>query len=249
MSGHSKWATIRRKKEKTDAARGRIFTRLIKEITVAARIGGGDVDSNARLRSAVAAAKAANMPQDNIVRAIKKGTGELPGTVYEEVTFEGYGPGGCAILIEAMTDNKNRTLGEIRHYFSKYGGNLADNNAVAYLFDRKGQIEVDAAGKTEDEIMEVALEAGAEDLTGDEENGFTVVTEPNDLDAVRDALAETGVNIISAEVTMVPKTTVSIEEKHVKSLVKLMDMFEEHDDVQKVYSNFDIDPSLLEGLE
>jgi len=249
MSGHSKWATIRRKKEKTDAARGRIFTRLIKEISVAARMGGGDIDTNPRLRNAVAAAKSANMPQDNIIRGIKKGTGELPGTVYEELRYEGYGPGGCAILIDTMTDNKNRTLGEIRHLFTKYGGNLAETNAVAYLFDRKAQIILEPAGKTEDDIIEAALEAGAEDVVGDDDGSFTVVAEPNDLESVKESLEALGVEIISAEVTMVPKTTVEVAEKHVKSLVKLMEFFEEHDDVQKVYANFDIDPAMLEDLE
>ncbi len=249
MSGHSKWATIRRKKEKTDAARGRIFTRLIKEISVSARLGGGDIEGNPRLRTAVTAAKAANMPQDNITRAIKKGTGELPGTVYEEITYEGYGPGGCAILVDTMTDNKNRTLGEIRHAFSKFGGNLADSNAVAYLFERKGQIILEAGEKTEDDIMEAALEAGAEDLEGDEEGVFTVTTEPNDLDTVKDSIDNLGVNIVTAEVTMVAKTSTPVDEKNVKGLVKLMDFFDEHDDVQKVYSNFDIDPTLLENLE
>ncbi|MBZ0265133.1 YebC/PmpR family DNA-binding transcriptional regulator [bacterium] len=249
MSGHSKWATIRRKKEKTDAARGRTFTKLIKEISVAARMGGGDVETNPRLRVAVAAAKSANMPADNITRAIKKGTGELPGTVYDEVTYEGYGPGGCAILIDALTDNKNRTLAEVRHLFSKYGGNLADNNAVAYLFERKAVIELEPGDKTEDEIMELALEAGAEDVVGDEEGAFTITGEPNDLDDIRQALEDAGNTIRSAEVSMVPQTTVEVEEKYVGTLLKLMDLFDENDDVQKVYSNFDIDPSLISDDE
>ncbi len=250
MSGHSKWATIRRKKEKTDAARGRIFTRLIKEITVAARLGGGDIEGNPRLRTAVLAAKTANMPQDNINRAIKKGTGELPGTVYEETRYEGYGPGGCAILIEGMTDNKNRTLGEIRHAFTKNNGNLADNNAVAYLFDRMAQVVVKAGDKSEDDIMEIGLEAGAEDMVEDDEDTFSLTGQPNDLDAIKDALEEAGVEIVSAEVTMIPQTNVMIdEEKHAKSLIKLMDFLDEHDDIQQVYSNFDIAPELLEKLE
>ncbi len=249
MSGHSKWATIRRKKEKTDAARGRIFTRLIREISVLTRAGGGDLEGNPRLRTAVAAAKAANMPQGNITRAIKKGTGELPGTVYEEITFEGYGPGGCAILIDSMTDNRNRTLSEIRHIFSKHGGNLADSNAVAYMFERKAQIELEPAGMSEDEIMEAALEADAEDMTDEQDGTFTITGAPNDLDEMRDALEAKGAKIRSAEVTMVPQTNVNVEEKHVGGLLRLMDALDEHDDVQKAYSNFDIDPSLVDDLD
>ncbi len=249
MSGHSKWATIRRKKEKTDAARGRVFTRLIKEITVAARMGGGDPDANPRLRTAVLAAKAANMPQENITRGIKKGTGELPGTVYEEITYEGYGPGGCAILIDAMTDNKLRTLSEVRHAFSKYNGNLADSNAVAYLFSRQGQITIDPGDKSEDDIMEAALEAGAEDIEQEDDGTFTVVTEPSTLEDVRKALEDAGLTITEAESTMVAGTSVPVQEKHVKSLVNLMEYLEDHDDIQKVYSNFDIDPEMLEALE
>ncbi|MDP8208857.1 MAG: YebC/PmpR family DNA-binding transcriptional regulator [Candidatus Electryonea clarkiae] len=248
MSGHSKWATIRRKKEKTDAARGRIFSRLIKEISVAARMGGGDVDGNPRLRSAVAVAKAANMPQDNMVRAIKKGTGELPGAIYEEITYEGYGPGGCAIMIDTMTDNKNRTFGEIRHMFSKHGGNLADTNAVAYLFDRKTLIEVESMDKTEDEIFEAALEFDAEDIT-DEGDTYSIVGEPNDLESLKSAMESIEVKIISAEVTMIPKVNVEIDEKHAKNLLRLMELIEENDDVQKVYSNFDIAPEILEKIE
>ena len=200
MSGHSKWATIRRKKEKTDAARGRVFTRLIREITVAARMGSGDIESNPRLRLAVQNAKAANMPQENITRGIKKGTGELPGQSYEEVTYEGYGPGGCAILIEAITDNRNRTVSEIRHIFSRHGGNLAESNAVAFMFDRKAVIELEPAGKTEDEIMEAALEAGAEDVVEDE-GSFTVTGPPSSLEDMRAALEAMGVEITSAETT------------------------------------------------
>ncbi len=249
MSGHSKWATIRRKKEKTDAARGRVFTRLIKEITVAARMGGGDADANPRLRTAVTAAKAANMPQDNITRAIKKGTGELPGTVYEEVRYEGYGPGGCAILIDAMTDNKNRTLSEIRHAFTKHGGNLAETNAVAYLFTRQGQITVDPGDKSEDDVIEAALEGGAEDVEQEDDGTFTVITEPNALDEVRETLEAAGLSVTESEVAMAAGTDVPVQEKHVKSLVNLMEFLEDHDDIQNVYSNFDIDPEMLEKLE
>lgn len=250
MSGHSKWATIRRKKEKTDAARGRIFTRLIREITVAARLGGGDIEGNPRLRQAVADAKAANMPADNVTRAIKKGTGELPGTVYEEVTYEGYGPGGCAILIDAMTDNKNRTLSEVRHIFTKHNGNLADNNAVAYLFDRKSQVSLDPKELPEDDILEAALEAGAEDVVGEEDGTFTVTGEPNDLETIQTALEELDIEIQSAEVTMVPQTSVTVdEEKNARALMKMMDALDDNDDVQKVYSNFDIDEAIMKRLE
>ncbi len=249
MSGHSKWATIKRKKGKTDAARGRIFTRLIKEITVAARMGGGDVDGNPRLRTAVAAAKSANMPADNITRGIKKGTGELPGVIYEEKTYEGYGPGGCAILIETLTDNPNRTTPEMRHAFTKYGGNLAESNAVAFMFERKALLELEPGDMTEDDVMEAALEAGAEDVVTEEDGSFTVTGEPNDLDTINEALAEAGATISSSAVAMIPQNMVDVEGKSVKSLMKLMDYFDDHDDIQNIYSNFDIDPALLEGLE
>jgi len=249
MSGHSKWATIRRKKEKTDAARGRVFTKVIKEIVVAARNGGGDIDANPRLRVAVQAAKAVNMPQENITRAIKKGTGELPGTVYEEVTYEGYGPGGCAIYMEGLTDNRNRTVAEIRHIFTRYGGNLAETNAVAYIFSRKALIEVLPGGKSEDEIIEIALEAGAEDVNLDEDGAYSITGQPSDLETLRERFEEKGIEIETAEVSMIAKTSVPVDEKHVKSLMRLMEAFEEHDDIQRVYSNFDISPELLESLE
>jgi len=244
MSGHSKWATIKRKKGANDAARGRIFTRLIKEITVAARMGGGDVDANPRLRLAVQNAKGQNMPADNITRAIKKGTGELEGQNYEEVTYEGYGPGGCAILIEAITDNRNRTVAEIRHAFSKHGGNLAESNAVAFMFDRKAVVEVVGGGKTEDDIMEAALEAGAEDVVAEEDDIFTITGESNDLDAIKNALEELGVEINSAESTMVPQNFTNVEEKHARSLMKMLEVLDDNDDVQKLHSNFDIDDEL-----
>jgi len=245
MSGHSKWATIKRKKGATDAARARVFTRLIREITIAARMGGGDPTANPRLRLAIDKAKAANMPNDNITRGIKKGTGELEGQTYEELTYEGYGPGGCAILIDAITDNRNRTVSEIRHIFTKYGGNLAETNAVAFMFDRKAVVELDPGEKSEDDIMEAALEAGAEDVVPEDDGSFTVTGDPNDLEAIQTALEELGVEIATAEVTMVPQNYVDVEEKSVRSLMKLMDALDDCDDVQKVYSNFDISEDLM----
>lgn len=247
MSGHSKWATIKRKKGKLDAARGRIFTRLIKEITVAARDGGGDAESNARLRTAVATAKAANMPQENIKKAIQKGTGELPGTTYEEATYEGYGPAGVAIFIDALTDNKNRTVAEIRHVFSKYNGNLGENGCVAWMFDLKGVLTLGKDGVDEDAMMEVALEAGASDIES-QEDAFEVTTEPSDLEQVRQALEAASLPIMEAEVRRIPQNTVKLDRKHAESMMKLMDAIEEQDDVQKVSANFDIDDEILEEL-
>jgi YebC/PmpR family DNA-binding regulatory protein len=247
MSGHSKWATIKRKKSKTDAARGRMFTKLIKEITVAARSGGGDADSNARLRTAVAAAKSANMPADNIKKAIQKGTGELPGTTYEETTFEGYGPGGVAIFVDVLTDNRNRTVADIRHIFSKYNGNLGENGCVAWMFDTKGMITVSADGVSEDTLMEVALEAGATDIQH-QEDVFEITTEPGDLDQVREALANANLNVMEAEVQRIPQNTVKLGRKEAESMMKLMEALEEHDDVQQVSANFDIDDKLMEEL-
>lgn len=248
MSGHSKWATIKRKKGATDAARARVFTRLIREITIAARMGSGDPDANPRLRLAIDKAKAANMPNDNITRGIKKGTGELEGQAYEELTYEGYGPGGCAVLIDAITDNRNRTVSEVRHIFSKYGGNLAESNAVAFMFDRKAVIEFEAGDKDEDTIMEAALEAGAEDVVPEDDGTFTVTGDPNDLVTINDAIVALGIEPTSSEVTMVPQNYVDVEEKHARSLMKLMDALDDCDDVQKVYSNFDISPEIVEQL-
>ena len=247
MSGHSKWSTIKRKKAAADAQRGKIFTRLIKEITVAARVGGGDENSNPRLRSAIQAAKAANMPAANIERAIKRGTGELPGVTYEEVVYEGYGPGGAALYIEVMTDNKNRTVAEIRHILSKYGGSLGENGSVAWMFSKKGIIHVPAAQTTEDDIMLAALDAGVEDIVA-EGDYFVVTTQPGDLEAVKKALEENNITYESAEVTMQPSTTVKVEGKTAESLLKLMDTLEEHDDIQNLYSNFDIDDSVIEAM-
>jgi YebC/PmpR family DNA-binding regulatory protein len=249
MSGHSKWATIKRKKGATDAARGRVFTRLIREITVASRMGGGDPEGNPRLRLAIDRARAANMPLENINRGIQKGTGDLDGQNLEEVTYEGYGPGGCAILLDTITDNKNRTVAEIRHAFSKFNGNLAESNAVAFMFDRKAVIEVESEDKSEDDIMEAALEAGAEDIVADSETEYTITGEPNDLEVIKTSLEELGVEIKSAESTMVPQNYTAIEEKNAKTLMKLLEALDDADDVQKIYSNFDIDDEIMARLE
>ncbi|MCB2212681.1 YebC/PmpR family DNA-binding transcriptional regulator [bacterium] len=248
MSGHSKWSTIKRKKGAADAARARVFTKLIKEITVAARMGGGDPDSNPRLRLAIDKGKQANMPLQNVERAIKKGTGELEGVAYEEVTYEGYGPGGAAVIVEAITDNRNRTVSEIRHLFSKLGGNLAETNAVAFMFDRKAVVELEPGEKTEDDVMEAALEAGAEDVVMEDDGTFSVTGEPNLLNDLKDALEAIGVNITSAESTLVPQNYMDVDEKHAGTLLKMMEQLDDHDDVQKVYSNFDISEELLEKL-
>ncbi len=248
MSGHSKWSTIKRKKEKTDAQRGKIFTKLIKEITVAARQGGGDESSNPALRSAISNAKTANMPAANIDRAIKKGTGELPGVTYEEITYEGYGPGGTALLIETLTDNKNRTVAEIRHILSKHNGNLGESGCVAWIFEKKGLISVNNKQIVEDELMEIALEAGAEDINLDDEN-YEIITEPSSFNEVKQVLEDKQIEIESAELTMHPQNTVKVEEKDAEKLFKIMDALEDHDDVNNVYSNFDIDIETLEKLE
>jgi YebC/PmpR family DNA-binding regulatory protein len=247
MSGHSKWATIKRKKGKMDAQRGRMFTRLIKELTIAAREGGGDADANPRLRTAVAAAKAANMPADNIKRAIMKGTGELPGASYEETTYEGYGPGGVAVYVMALTDNKNRTVAEIRHIFSRYNGNLGENGCVAWMFDKLGIITVDTSVCDEDTLMEIVLEAGATDMTNDGEV-YEISTPAGDLEKVRLAIEEKSIPVASAETTMIPQNTVKLDEKQAETMLKLYEALEEHDDVQNVYANFDIDDSIMEKL-
>jgi len=239
MSGHNKWAKIKHKKAATDAAKGRVFTRLIKEITLAARMGGGDEASNARLRKAIQDAKAANMPAVNVERGIKKGTGELEGVNYEEVAYEGYGPGGVAIIAELITDNKNRAVSEIRHIFSKYGGNLASAGAVSWKFDKKGVISVTPAGKSEDDILMVALEAGAEDVKYDQES-TEILTAPGDLETVKGALEKQGLKIEKAEVSLYPKDLVKIEGKEAEQLLRLLDAIEENEDIQKVHSNGDI---------
>lgn len=247
MSGHSKWSTIKRKKEKLDAQRGKVFTKLIKEITVAARQGGGDVEANPRLRAAILAAKADNMPQANIDRAIQRGTGDLEGVSYEEVTYEGYGPGGVAVLIEALTDNRNRTTPELRHAFSKNGGNMGEAGCVAWMFAQKGLIVVSKAKCDEDALMAMALEAGAEDMR-DEGDTFEIVTTLEDFETVRTRLVESGVEPLRAEVSRIPQSTVPIEGKEAEQVVRLMEMLEDHDDVQHVYANFDIDEKVMESI-
>jgi YebC/PmpR family DNA-binding regulatory protein len=247
MSGHSKWASIKHKKGKLDAQRGRAFTKVIREITVAARTGGGDLTGNPRLRTAVLAAKAINMPADNIDRAIKKGTGELEGVNYEEIVYEGYGPGGVAILAEVLTDNKNRTVGEIRKIFSRHGGNMGEAGCVAFLFETKGYLPVDAKNADEDKLMSAALDAGAEDMQ-QEDGVFAITTAPRDFEKVRDALAKAGIQPLSAEVTKLPKSTVKLEGKHAEQMLKLMEELEEHDDVQHAYANFDIPEEIMAAL-
>ena len=247
MSGHSKWAGIKHKKAKVDAQRGRVFTKLIREMTVAARVGGGDPNGNPRLRTAILAAKAVNMPADNIDRAIKKGTGELEGVTYEEVTYEGYGPGGVAVLVEVMTDNKNRTVGEIRKIFSRHGGNMGETGCVGFLFDKKGHIVVDAGKVDEDKLMSVALDAGAEDMQR-EESVFSVTTLPRDFEKVRDAIVKAGIQPLSAEISKLPKSTVKLTGKQAEQMLKLMEEMEEHDDVQHVYANFDIPEEIMAAL-
>lgn len=244
MSGHSKWATIKRKKAVTDAKRGKLFTQVIKEITIAARMGGGDPKGNPRLRIAVDKAKASNMPADNIKRAIQKGTGELPGVAYEDVSYEGYGPGGVALIIESVTDNRNRTVSEIRHILERHNGKLGASNSVAWMFHRKGAISVAKAKATEEQLMEIALEAGADDIRPEEES-YEISTPPDACIAVKEALEAKGIVPDSAEVQLVPENTVRVENKDAEQVLKLMEVLEEHDDVQHVYANFDIDDKVL----
>ena len=244
MSGHSKWSTIKRKKGATDEKRGKIFTTIIKEITVAARMGGGDESSNPRLRKAIVKAKDNNMPQDNIKRAIMKGTGELPGVNYEEGTYEGYGPGGVAIFLEVLTDNKKRTVADIRHLMSKHGGNLGENGSVAWMFDKRGQIIIHAGAGEEDDVFESALDCGAEDFEV-EEDTFLIFTDPTELMSVKDKLEEKGFSIHSAEVEMVPKNLQKVEKKDVEKILQLMEDLEENEDIKNVFANFDIDKSDL----
>jgi YebC/PmpR family DNA-binding regulatory protein len=252
MSGHSKWATIKRKKAATDSARGRLFTRLIKEIVIAARNGGGNPEGNPRLRLAIQTARAANMPAENIKRGIQRGTGELPGVTYEEITYEGYGPGGSAILVESVTDNANRTVSELRHAFSRHNGNLGQAGSVAWMFQKKGTITIPRSGQTaplsEDDIMAIVLEPGADDLQTDEES-FTVTTSPQTFEAVKKALEDSSVHVESATLGMVPQNTVKVTGKDAEQLLKLMEALEEHDDVQYVYSNFDIEEKELASIQ
>lgn len=246
MSGHSKWATIKHKKAAQDAKRGRLFTRLIKEITVAARYGG-DPDANPRLRAAIAAAKAASMPADNIKRAIMRGTGELEGGQLEEAIFEGYGPGGVAILVQVATDNRNRTVSEIRHIFSKQGGSLGEQGSVAWMFDRKSQILIDAQKATEDQLLSIVLDAGAEDLRNDGTN-WEIISPPEVHEAVLEALQKAGIETVSAQIAMIPKSTIKLEGKDAQAMLRLAEALEEHDDVQSIYSNYDIDEKEMEAL-
>lgn len=246
MSGHSKWATIKHKKAATDAKRGRIFTRLIREISIAARIGGGDPNSNPRLRTAILAAKNENMPNDNIDRAIQRGTGQLEGEQYEEVTFEGYGPGGVGMLIQAVSTNRNRAVGEFRHLMSKNGGNLAEAGAVGWMFHRKGEIVVPKEQASEEKMLEVVLDAGAEDLK-DDGSGWYVVTPPEALEKVKEALAKAGIKPSSAQVAMVPQNYVKLAGPQATQMLRLIEALEEHDDVQHVYANFDIDESEIQA--
>ena len=242
MSGHSKWNTIKRKKEKVDAERGKIFTKFIKEITTAARLGGGDENANPRLRSAILAAKSANMPQANIEKAIKKGTGELPGVVYEEKNYEGYGPGGVAILIDTLTDNTNRTTSDVRHALTKYQGNLGESGCVSWMFEKKGLIAVKQQDCDEERLMDISLDAGAEDITV-EDDVYEIVTQPDHFTKVKEALDSNEIPTVSAEITMLPKTTVKVEGKQLEQVFKLMEALEDSDDIQQVYSNFDMDDS------
>ncbi len=245
MSGHSKWATIKRKKGAADAKRGQVFSKIIKEITIAARIGGSDVTGNSRLRSAIEAAKAQNMPQDNIARAIKRGAGELEGVSYEENTYEGYGPGGVAMLIKVLTDNKNRTVAELRHMLSKGGGNMGESGSVAWIFKPKGSLLVSKASVEEDKLMEVALENGAEDIQ-DMGDSFEVVTEPANFETVSEALKQANIPIAESSVGMVPQNTISISGDAAQKMLRLMENLEDHDDVQNVYANFDISEEEME---
>ncbi|MDP8227976.1 MAG: YebC/PmpR family DNA-binding transcriptional regulator [Candidatus Electryoneaceae bacterium] len=245
MSGHSKWATIKRKKEKTDSARGKVFSKLIKEITIATRMGGGDEGSNPRLRTAIATAKAANMPANNIERAVMKGTGELPGVSYEEVAYEAYGPGGTALLIEVLTDNRNRTVSEIRHMIGKHGGNLGENGSVAYMFQRQGTIAVSTSAVDEETLMMIILDAGAEDMETDDDM-FQVTTSPEAMDDVRAAIEKEEIAIESAVVEKVPQTYIAVEGNQAKQVIRLMEALDDHDDVQQVWSNFDIDDDMFD---
>jgi YebC/PmpR family DNA-binding regulatory protein len=246
MSGHSKWHTIKHKKGAADAKRGKIFTRLIKELTVAARNGGGDPGMNPRLRTIIAAAKEVNMPADNIKKAIQRGTGELPGIVYEEITYEAYGPGGSALIIETLTDNKNRTVGELRHMLEKHNGNLGSTNSVAWMFTKKGHIVVDKAKADEEKLLSAALEAGADDMQ-DDGTAWEVLSEPTAFEAVRDAVKGLGIEPDSAQVAMLPQNYVTLTGKDASQMIRLMDALDDHEDVKQVWSNFDIEEKEIEA--
>ena len=246
MSGHSKWHSIKHKKGAADAKRGKVFTRIIKELTVAARDGGGDPDSNPRLRTVVADAKAANMPADNIKRAIRRGTGEEPGVSYEEITYEAYGPGGAALLIDVLTDNTNRAVGEIRHLLSKHGGNLGTTNSVAWLFAKQGHLIVEQDGVDEDAFMTAVIDGGADDIQEEDEH-WEVVTSPETYDSVLEAVKQAGIEPASAQLAMLPRSYVKVEGAAVRQILKLMELLEDHDDVRHVWSNFDIDAKEIEA--
>jgi YebC/PmpR family DNA-binding regulatory protein len=247
MSGHSKWSTIKHKKGAADAKRGKVFTRIIKEMTVAARLGGGDVEGNPRLRSAVAEAKASNMPKDNIERAIKRGTGELEGVQYEEVTYEGYGPGGVAIIVEALTDNTNRTTPEIRHMFEKHGGNFGAQGSVKFQFERKGYFAIEKSAVSEDKLMEVALEAGADDLQTEDAEIFEVYTGAASFEAVRQALEAAKIPTVEAKIDMIPGNYVTLDEQKSKQVMRLLEVLDDHEDTQNVWSNFDVPQEMMES--
>jgi YebC/PmpR family DNA-binding regulatory protein len=247
MSGHSKWATIKRKKAVTDAKRGKLFTQIIKEIIIASRMGGGDTKANPRLRLAVDKAKNANMPADNIKRAIMKGTGELPGTVYEDVTYEGYGPGGVALIIESITDNKNRTVSEIRHLLERHNGKLSASNSVAWMFHRKGLIRIARSRYDEEQLLTSALDAGADDMST-EDDSYEIYTTPDSFETVKQALEGKGITMEEAEIQRIPENMVKVEGKDAEQVLKLMEALEEHEDVQHVYANFDIDEKIIASL-
>jgi YebC/PmpR family DNA-binding regulatory protein len=247
MSGHSKWSTIKHKKGAADAKRGKIFTKLIKEITVAARMGGGDPEGNPRLRTAISAARAENMPKDNIERGIKKGTGELEGVAYEEASYDGYGPGGAAVLVDCLTDNKNRSVADIKHLFERYGGNLGEPGCVTWIFEQRGLVVLEKDKVDEDQLIDLALEAGAEDVI-EEETEFEVVTAPTDFEAVKKAIDDAGLPYTLAEVTKIPKNTIKIEGKKAQQMINLMQALEDHDDVNHVYANFDIADDVMEAM-
>lgn len=247
MSGHSKWSTIKHKKGAADAKRGKIFTKLIKEITVAARMGGGDPLSNPRLRTAIAAAKTQNMPKDNLERAIKKGTGDMDGVNYEEILYEGYGPGGVAVLVECLTDNKNRTIADVRYIFNKAGGNIGTDGCVSWMFDKKGLITVDKSAADEDTLMEVGLEAGAEDVK-DEGDCFEIITAPEDFETVKEAVEAASITYEMAEITMIPQTQTRLEDKEAEQMCKFMDALDDCDDIQKFYTNADIPDEILDSM-
>jgi len=247
MSGHSKWSSIKHKKGATDAKRGKVFSKLIKEITVAARLGGGDPSGNPRLRTAIAAAKAENMPKDNIERAIKKGTGELEGTTYEEANYEGYGPGGIAVLVNCLTDNKNRAVADVKHLFERNGGNLGEPGCVSWMFEQKGLIVFEKDKVDEEQVLDLALESGAEDVK-EEETEIEVITDPSDFESVKKAIDDAGLSFIIAEITMIPKNTLKVEGKKAQQMLNLMQGLEDNDDVNHVYANFDISDEVLEAL-